>query len=367
LIRDIMASMFSVLFSGALYIGASAGLIEFNKFLMHPGRFPYALGLVLLHTMVASLLTAAFFFVKPSLFPALTDAHRSRTIDNWILMKGVAPISLLFSAQLVLTNTAYLHSSVAFLQMMKEANVVFVYMLSILVAVEKFSWHHVQVLIVVLLATSLTIHGELNFSLIGFTMQGIGQMFEVGRIVLQGVMLTSKGQNLDPMTYVFLVSPLSCISTCCFIGIMHMAHTDSGLALLPPMSAVHEWWAILLANALVAFLLNLSIALFMRRSSPVAFVLAGVVKDCAIVTLSAATMHEKISRLQVVGFTLQMCAVLVWGLMKKFPERFSQGILFGLHSLTDERWSPIKVATPIHTQGEEMYGATVGKSGPSQC
>jgi len=321
----------SIVLAGLLYIGVSATLINFNKYLIKPNRFPYSSALVLLHTMMGSCLSGGLFLIKPSLFPSITDSAAKVSIDRRLILRGAAPIAIFFAIQLVLTNTAYLHSSVAFLQMMKEANVVLVYGFSLIAALETFSGRHAQVLVCVLLATTLTIQGELHFSLAGFLIQASGQIFESLRIVLQGVLLT--GKKLDPMTYQLLISPLCFLFLASFMGCASFAGPSMSKLGLPPMSLVIAWWPILLANGLVAFALNVSIALFMKMSSPVSFVLAGIVKDCAIVSVSALFMHEDISGQQIIGFSLQLCAILLWSLMKRFPEEFENGMAAGLLSV----------------------------------
>merc|ERR1719506_2709633 len=128
--------------------------------------------------------------LRPSLFPSLTCPERRVIIDRHIIFRGALPIALLFSTQLVLSNTAYLHSSVAFLQMMKESNLVMVYLLSLLFALEQYRFRSIMILLFICGATSMTIVGELHFSWTGFAVQGIRQVFECGKIVLQSVLLS---------------------------------------------------------------------------------------------------------------------------------------------------------------------------------
>merc|ERR1719247_2270595 len=135
-----MAQLTLVSMFGVGYVICSAGLIAYNKYLMNHDRFPFAICLVFIHAAFCSLCAGVLYLVKPSLFPSLSDPARKVPIDSSLILRGALPIAILFSAQLVLTNTAYLHSSVAFLQMMKEANLVLVYVLSLMASLEKFSW-----------------------------------------------------------------------------------------------------------------------------------------------------------------------------------------------------------------------------------
>lgn len=314
---------------GLLYCATSAGLIAYNKYLIHVDRFPYAVAIVLMHTAFCSCLTGLLFLCRPSLFPSLTDPVSRVAVDASLIFKGAIPIAFFFAGQLVLSNTAYLHSSVSFLQMMKEANLALVYTLSLVVALEKFSWRMIGILFCVMMATALTIHGEMHFSKLGFAIQGISQLFESTKIVLQAMLLSSAGRKLDVLTYVLLVMPFCfLVLSTLLLGLIYVYPTE--YLMVPHWADVIHWWPHLIGNALVAFCLNVIIALFVKHSSAVAFILAGICKDAMIVAAGGFLLNEYISTLQVIGFTLQLCFILLYTLVKTFPEKFEDGVLSGL-------------------------------------
>merc|ERR1719420_2204711 len=88
----------------------------------------------------------------------------------------------------------------------------------------------------------------------------------------------------------------------------------------------------LAANATLAFGLNVAIALFMKQSSAVGFILAGIVKDAVIVLAGVMILHEPISPLQMVGFVFQLILIWIWSMMKIFPDRFEKGVMSGMLS-----------------------------------
>lgn len=344
---------------GALYIATSSGLITFNKYLMHADRFPFSVSLVLMHSLFCSVLTGLLYLLRPSLFPSIAGPAEGRVaVDRELLLKGAAPIAFFFTAQLVLSNTAYLHSSVAFIQMMKESNLVFVYILSLLVAIERFKVTHVFILFFVLAATDLTIHGEKNFNLQGFVIQGLGQLFECARIVLQAVLLTSVGKKLDALSYVLLVMPLCfCFLAVSLIGLTFVWPNDNFPS--PKMQDLYTWWPYLLLNSLIAFALNVVIALFIKNSEAVSFILAGILKDAMIVLVGGLGLGESISRLQVAGFGMQIVGILIWSLMKTFPESFEDGFVAGFVDVLRGR-EQAKKAERDKISGEQQteYGTT---------
>lgn len=338
---DMARQVIIMLSLGAVYIVISAGLIAFNKYLINPDRFPFAVSLVLCHAGFSSLMALLLLLVKPSLFPSFTDPSKKISIDAGLVCKGALPIAVLFSAQLVLSNTAYLHSSTAFLQMLKESNLVLVYVFSLVASLEAFTWLKARIIVLILIATCLTIEGELAFSMTGFVIQGTSQLFESSKIVLQAMLLSAAGRKLDALSYVLLVMP------CCFLilgGILAALVYAYPMQTLqtPAMSDLIEWWPMLLANACVAFALNVTVALFMKNSSAVAFILAGISKDAVIVLAGGAFLGELVSGLQVFAFIMQLCLIWTWSMMKMFPDKFENGVMPGFYALIhgDETKSP---------------------------
>jgi len=342
---------------GLVYIGTSTALIAYNKYLINADRFPFSVTLVLIHAVFSSCLSAVVFLLKPSLFPSLTDPERKVDVDRGLILKGALPIAFFFAGQLVLSNTAYLHSSVAFLQMMKESNLVLVYIFSLAAALERFNWRNAWLLMAVLAATTMTIHGELHFSFTGFMFQGTSQLFESIKIVLQAMLLSSHGRKLDALTYVLLVMPL-----CAMIlgaGLLVLIYVWPSMHLMTPtMADLFIWWPHLLANGFVAFALNVVVALFVKHSSAVSFILAGITKDAMIVLSGVAFLSEVISIMQGVGFALQLAFILVYTLMKTFPAKFEHGIPQGIVAvLLGDALAPKKLPTLAAPTLGKDYGA----------
>jgi len=323
----------TVLVLGLVYIGLSSGLISFNKYLMSASRFPYAVTITMLQMGFSSCLSLLLYAVRPSLFPSLTDAAKKVNVDAKYVLKGTLPIAIFFSIQLVCTNQAYKFASVAFLQMLKEVNVVVVWGMSLACALEVFSAHKLCLIVLILGAMCMTIEGELNFSMTGLLVQASGQLFECSKIVMQTMLLSGPGKKLDALSYVMLVAPLCFLllgSVCFAISVLHLnlLHLQA-----PQWSEIVAWWPHLLLNVCVAFALNVSIAMFVKHSSGVSFVLAGIAKDAAIVLAGIVFMHEQISGLQAFGFCMQLLLIWNWSLMSTFQTDFERGTQHGFFAV----------------------------------
>lgn len=305
---------------GLLYVLISAGMIGFNSHLMKRQRFPFAVPLVLCHTACSSVMTILLYLVRPTLFPSLVESNKKMPVDKNLFWFGVLPIAALFSVQLVLSNTAYLHTKTTFLQMMKESNIAFVYLFSLVAALDSFTLPKGCVLVFILLATGLTIHGEVTFSWAGFIIQGSGQLLESLRIVLQALLLSNSGWKLDALSYIMLVMPLCCILLAVIYFVLAAVHPLNMLK-IAQWRDLATWWPELLANSMLAFLLNIVIAFFMKHTTPMGFVLAGIVKDACIVIAGALILGEDVTSTQVFGFIFQLGLVWTWSMMKLFPDK----------------------------------------------
>jgi hypothetical protein len=304
------------------YMAISSGLITFNKFLMHDGRFPYAISLGLLHMACSFTFNCILFFLCPSLYPSLTDTRQRVEINRELVARILLPIATCFAAQLVLSNIAYLHSSVAFLQMMKQSNVVLVYFFSLALSLEQFCAKRSAVLLFIVGATALTVNGEIHFSYFGFTVQGASMLCEGLKLTLQSYSLSAAGRRLDALTYVMLISPMVLTVLCVIALSLQVAWPNAPEALqLPPWHVVMEFKWLLVGNGMLAFAMNVSHALFIKNSSAITFILTGVVlKDVVIVTVASVILQEMLSVPQVVGFVMQLAGIFLWSMMKAVPQ-----------------------------------------------
>lgn len=317
---------------GLSYICLSACLIHFNKWMFQRDRFPYPMHLVVYHTFLTGSVVTVLFWLRPSLFPSLGAPGQppvlssAGPVGSWSwLVRNAVPISLILTGQLVVSNTSYMHSSVAFVQMMKESNIVLVYFLSVLVASEVFRWPVFQVLVLLIAATTFTLQGEVNFSWTSFKIQAVSQIFESSKITLQGYLLC--GKKLDPFSYLLLVLPF-----CAFFVTLALVLCALGLNVVPSPSLadIRANGAALAANGFCAVALNIVAANFVKASSAVSFVLAGIIKDTCIVVTSTLVMREVVTLEQGCGFTLQILLIGLYSTIKLQPQKYEVGLLDGM-------------------------------------
>mmetsp|Transcript_86309 Transcript_86309/g.252530 ORF Transcript_86309/g.252530 Transcript_86309/m.252530 type:complete len:530 (+) Transcript_86309:97-1686(+) len=324
-----------VSFYGFLYIVASAAFISYNNYLVSNDRFPFAANLAMGHQVCGSLFLLVLYQLCPFLYPSLVEPQkRAKCFTLRFFLRGGLPIACCFSMQLVLSNFAYLYASVAFLQMMKEGNMVLVYCLSLLAGLERFHGVQASVLFCLLCSTVLTVEGELSVSTRALIVQGGSQLLEATKIVAQSSLLSAAGSaKLDALSYNLLIQPLSAIGLFIFV--------TTCMAFVPGVATATwsdyvAWWPHLVGNACTALALNVLVAVFISKTSAVGFIVVGIVKDIVLVVSDVLLEGTHISALQVAAFSFQILFVAHYSFFKTFSKQWAN-----LH-----RWNKPQTTSP---------------------
>jgi drug/metabolite transporter (DMT)-like permease len=224
--------------------------------------------------------------------------------------KWLVPIGVLFAIMLYGSNQAYLYCSVAFLQFMKEGNVVLVFLFSCMVGLQQLDRQRLFVIAWVLLGGCLCVSGEIHFAVIGFFIQLSSQLAECARAVCAEIVLNGD-LKLDPLSYTLLVAPV------CLVVLA------VGSAITWTPSVTHDFaqmWPLIIPSALLAFILNVWIALVIKEVSAVGFIVTGIVKDIVLVIFSSIIFQDTITARQYGCFTITISGVFFWSFMKARPE-----------------------------------------------
>lgn len=259
--------------------------------------------------MAASSLFSFLFYAGfgQKLFPKAGVVLRE---PKSVLMRLI-PLALAFAVSMILSNEAYRYCSVPFLQMCKELNVVFVYLMALACGLEVFNVRQATLLFVVILGCSMAIHGEMRFLWSGFAIQITSQLCEALKITLQHALMSSQGYSLDPMSMVMFMCPI------CFV-----TSAVTLFFLWDPIivALVREHWMLLALNCANAFLLNVAVACVIKFASGVAYVLAGIAKDILIVSGAVLIFSAALTVQQIVGFTIALFGIFLHAVNRTYAE-----------------------------------------------
>eukprot|EP00438_Fugacium_kawagutii_P030055 Skav218601 [mRNA] locus=scaffold2815:7889:9830:- [translate_table: standard] len=315
----------------------SGSLIRSNQYLMKEDHFPYPFVLVISHCFFCSLFSLILLYTQPQMFPALTDPEKKVTVSLSFYAHSILPISMCFAVSLVLSNMAYMYCTVAFLQMIKQGClVILMYMMSMIAGLESFSLTQVAILSVLFCATISCVEGEMHFSLLGFLVQFSASTFEGAKTIFTALILSGKGQKLDPLSTVLVVMPLTGVLLYMVVLFNNLVVT-LGFVPQPTWEEVFAWKGLLMINIVNAFALNVSIAVFLKYLAPMTYIFVGNIKDILVVCMSAWMIHEAVSRMQVIGFSIQICCALTWSSYKHYGRIIPPHFLpVGLRPKSDE-------------------------------
>ena len=176
---------------------------------------------------------------------------------------------------------------------------------------------------VIALGVCIASFGEVSFNIYGLFLQIGGIVFEALRLVLVQKLLTpDNDKKMDPLVSLYYFAPACAVFNGIVAAVLEGPHMT-----MQHILDVGLW--VLLANAAVAFLLNVVMVLSVCRTSLVrdlanrsqidmtsclTVTLSGVVKTVLIIVSSVLLFGEHVSTLQIVGFTIASVALLVYQL-----------------------------------------------------
>ncbi|CAI8610851.1 unnamed protein product [Vicia faba] len=127
----ISKTLFLTYFYLFIYILLSSGVILYNKWVLSPKYFNFPLPITL--TMIHMGFSGAVAFLLVRVFKVVSPVKMSFEI----YATCVIPISAFFASSLWFGNTAYLHISVAFIQMLKALMPVATFLVAVLCGIDK--------------------------------------------------------------------------------------------------------------------------------------------------------------------------------------------------------------------------------------
>ncbi|KAK7363407.1 hypothetical protein VNO77_05550 [Canavalia gladiata] len=294
-----------------IYILLSSGVILYNKWVLSPKYFNFPLPITL--TMIHMAFSGSVSFLLVRVFKVVSPVKMTFEI----YATCVIPISAFFASSLWFGNTAYLHISVAFIQMLKALMPVATFVVAVICGTDKARCDVFFNMVLVSVGVVVSSYGEIHFNIVGTVYQVTGIFAEALRLVLTQVLLQKKGLSLNPITSLYYIAP------CSFVFLFVPWYL-----LEKPIIEVSQirfnFW-IFFSNALCALALNFSIFLVIGRTGAVTIRVAGVLKDWILIALSTVIFPEStITWLNIIGYAIALCGVVMYNYIKVKDVRASQ-------------------------------------------
>jgi hypothetical protein len=215
-----------------LWIGLSAGVILYNKWLLAYGGFPYPVALTMWHMAFCAAL--AWCIIRAGWVEGVQ-------MNAETYLRTIVPISALYAGTLWLGNAAYIYLSVSFIQMLKASMPMAVFTVGCMFGTEHFSTGRLANMLVIAVGICIASYGEINFVVVGVMLQMASVATESTRLTLVQILLQRRGIKLNPITTLYLIAP------CCF-AFLCVPFVSSGLVHLSgpvhryPVLPLHACW-----------------------------------------------------------------------------------------------------------------------------
>ena len=151
----------------------------------------------------------------------------------------------------------YLFLSVAFIQMLKSAAPVAVLFVSWAWGVENPDLRRVLTVFGIVAGVAIASVGEIDFSWAGFFFQVGGIVFEAMRIVMIQILLAGDGQKMDPLLSLYYYAPVCAVMNLVVAAVWEAKNFNFA-------DLERTGFTVLILNASVAFLLNVSSVFLVR-------------------------------------------------------------------------------------------------------
>ncbi|KAK3995619.1 triose-phosphate transporter family-domain-containing protein [Cladorrhinum sp. PSN332] len=292
----------------ASWIFFSNATILFNKWIIDTREFKYPVILTCWHLVFATIATQ--FLARTT---TLLDGRKKVKMTGRTYVRAIVPIGLLYSASLVCSNMVYMYLSVAFIQMLKAAAPVAVLLTAWTWGVEEPSLKRFLNILIIVFGVSLASLGEIDFSFVGFMFQVGGIVFEAMRLIMIQVLLSGSDESdesvkkMDPLVSLYYYAPV-----CAVMNIAIAVASEAGRFDWADLQRVGM--GLLLLNALVAFLLNVSSVFLIGKTSGLVMTLTGILKNILLVVVAVMIWHTSITALQAFGYSIALAGLLYYSL-----------------------------------------------------
>ncbi|OAL33075.1 hypothetical protein AYO22_00160 [Fonsecaea multimorphosa] len=284
------------------WIGFSGGVILFNKWLLDTLGFKFPITLTAWHMLFATFMTQLLARTT-----TLLDGRKTVKMTGKVYLRAILPIGFFFSLSLICGNQAYLYLSVAFIQMLKACMPVAVLLTTWAMGVSPPSLKTLGNVSFIVIGVVIASYGAIEFNLTGFMYQAGGITFEATRLVLVQRLLSSAEFKMDPLVSLYYFAPVCAVMN----GVTAMVLE------IPKMSMQNIYDVgifMLVANAMVAFLLNVSVVFLIGKTSSLVLTLCGILKDILLVAASMMIWGTPVTNTQFFGYSIALGGLLYYRL-----------------------------------------------------
>ncbi|EXA42148.1 hypothetical protein FOQG_02438 [Fusarium oxysporum f. sp. raphani 54005] len=299
--------------------------ILFNKWLIDTAGFRYPIILTTWHLVFATIATQLLARTT-----TLLDSRHSLPITRRLYIRTILPIGVLYSASLVFSNIVYLYLSVAFIQMLKSTGPVCTLVASWVWGVAQPDSKTFGNIMLIVAGVAISSFGEIEFSWWGFIFQMCGTIAEAVRVVMIQVMLSAEGLRMDPLVGLYYYAPV-----CTLMNMVVVLFSEGPR--FKWEDAAQAGYGVLLANACLAFFLNVISVFLIGKTSGLVMTLSGILKSILLVAASVVLWGTHISLTQTLGYAVALMGLVLYSIgYEQLLNMWEEAVAWGTGTLNRE-------------------------------
>eukprot|EP00775_Hariotina_reticulata_P006948 gene6948-7165_t len=302
--QDVAAGVVSTVF----WMAASSALIIYNKELYDRG-FPFpqmVTGMGQVFSVLGGLLLAASGIMPLRSPPSkLSDVTR------------LVPIIACTAATMYFGNTAYLHLSVSFIQILKAFTPALTLVIGAAAGVEQLKLSLVVSVLLIAVGTGIAVLAESGtpaYSLLGLMLFMGSSVTEAGRVVAGQLLLgPNKYNSAEVLVYVGLPSAL--------VLIMGSLLTERQRGMLTAAQVLIEARPEAFLKAFsMSCLVNLTSYMAIATTSSLTFKVAGCLKNLAVVWYGVVVHNDHVTKGHLFGYAVSIAGFVLYSRLKSQPK-----------------------------------------------
>ncbi|XP_021891715.1 probable sugar phosphate/phosphate translocator At5g05820 [Carica papaya] len=290
----------------AAWYSSNIGVLLLNKYLLSNYGFRYPIFLTLCHMLACSTLSylaISWLTVTPM------QAIRSR-----VQFFKISSLGLIFCLSVVGGNISLKYLPVSFNQAVGATTPFFTAVFAYLMTRTREAFLTYAALLPVVAGVIIASGGEPSFHLFGFIVCAAATAARAFKSVLQGILLSTEGEKLNPMNLLMYMAPVAV--TVLIPATVLMEGDVVGIAVSLSRDDVKFLWY-LLFNSLLAFLVNLTNFLVTKYTSALTLQVLGNAKGAVAVVISILIFRNPVSVTGMMGYTITVIGVVLYNAAKK--------------------------------------------------
>ncbi|GAB4834279.1 hypothetical protein Ancab_032546 [Ancistrocladus abbreviatus] len=290
----------------ASWYASNIGVLLLNKYLLSIYGFRYPIFLTMLHMLSCSAYSSAAIH-----FLNLVPLQHIQSNRQFL---KIFALSAIFCFSVVCGNASLKYIPVSFNQAIGATTPFFTAIFAFVITCKKEAPQVYLALVPVVLGIVLASNSEPLFHLFGFLVCIGSTAGRALKSVVQGIILTSDSEKLHSMNLLLYMAPMAAI-----ILLPFSIYVEGNVAAITIEKARQDWFIVflLLSNATVAYLVNLTNFLVTKHTSALTLQVLGNAKAAVAAVVSVLIFRNPVTVMGMTGFAVTVLGVVLYSEARK--------------------------------------------------